>query len=95
MSQEGANSLENKRIAMGAASIIAGLMDAIKILVIIVLFAIVFSLGSALFQLSSGKGDSTKMARALTIRIGLSVVLFALLMLAWKVGLIQPHGVNR
>jgi hypothetical protein len=95
MSQEGANCLENKRIGMGAASIIAGLMDAIKIIVIIVLFAIVFSLGSALFHLSSGKGDSKKMARALTIRIGLSVVLFALLMLAWKVGLIQPHGINR
>ena len=95
MSQEGANSLENKRIGMEAASIIGGLMDAIKILVIIVLFAIVFSLGSALFHLSSGKGDSKKMARALTIRIGLSVVLFALLMLAWKTGLIQPHTVTR
>ncbi len=72
-------------------------MDVIKILVIVVLFAIVGSLGSALFHLSSGKGDSKKMAKALTVRVGLSVVLFILLMLAWHNGLISPHGlpVNR
>jgi len=67
-------------------------MDLIKILVLIVLAAIVISLGSALFHLSSGKGDSKKMARALTIRVGLSLVLFILLMVAWGFGLIKPHG---
>jgi hypothetical protein len=30
--------------------------------------------------------------RDLTIRIGLSVALFVLLMLAWHFGLIAPHG---
>lgn len=70
-------------------------MDLIKILVIIVLAAIVISLGSALFHLSSGKGDSKKMARALTIRVGLSLVLFILLMAAWAFGLITPHGLAR
>ena len=68
-------------------------MDVIKILVIIVLFAIVGSLGSALFHLSKGKGDSKKMARALTVRISLSVVLFILLMVAWYAGLIEPNRV--
>ena len=68
-------------------------MDVIKILIIVTLFAIVFSLGSALFHLSKGKGDSKKMARALTIRIGLSVALFILLMLAWYNGLIEPNHV--
>jgi hypothetical protein len=34
------------------------------------------------------------MARALTWRIGLSVVLFLLLMLAWHFGLISPHDVQ-
>ena len=67
-------------------------MEPIKILVIVILFAIVGSLGSALFHLASGKGDSKKMARALTVRVGLSVVLFILLMLAWRSGLITPHG---
>jgi small neutral amino acid transporter SnatA (MarC family) len=71
-------------------------MDAVKILIIIVLFAIIGSLGSALFHMSRNKGNdpeqSRKMARALTIRVGLSVVLFILLMLAWYNGLITPHG---
>jgi Protein of unknown function (DUF2909) len=70
-------------------------MEPIKILIVIILFAIVGSLGSALFHLSSGKGDSKKMARALTIRVGLSLVLFILLIVAYYNGLITPHGVSR
>jgi hypothetical protein len=67
-------------------------MSILKILIIVFLVAIVASLGNALFHLSSGKGDSKKMARALTIRVGLSVVLFILIMIAWYVGLMTPHG---
>ena len=66
-------------------------MEPIKILIIIVLFAIIGSLGSALFHMSRNKGDSKKMARALTIRVGLSVILFILLMLAYYNGLIEPN----
>ena len=69
-------------------------MQPIKVIVVLVLLAIVASLGSALFHLSSGKGDSKKMARALTVRVGLSVVLFILLMLAWRMGYISPHSVQ-
>jgi cytochrome bd-type quinol oxidase subunit 2 len=72
-------------------------MDPIKILVVIVLFAIVISLGSALFHLSRGgrtEEDSRKMARALTIRVGLSLVLFLLLMAAWYAGLLKPVGMH-
>ena len=60
--------------------------------ILLVFFAIVVSLGSALFQLVRTQGDSRKLARALTIRVGLSVALFILLMLAWYAGLITPHG---
>jgi hypothetical protein len=67
-------------------------MDAIKILVVIVLFAIVGSLGSALFHLSKGQGDSKKMVKMLSVRVGLSLVLFILLMAAWYAGLISPHA---
>ena len=67
----------------------------IRVLVIAVLIAIVGSLGSALFHLSRGgqgnEEESRKLARALTLRIGLSLALFALLMLAWYLGLIVPH----
>jgi hypothetical protein len=64
-----------------------------RIAVLIALAAIVVSLGSALYHLSRGtQQDSAKMARALTVRIVLSLVLFALIMLAWFAGLIAPHG---
>jgi hypothetical protein len=66
----------------------------IRMLIIAALVAIVASLGSALFHLTRGKGgDSAKMSRALTIRIGLSLALFVLLMIAWWAGLIAPHEV--
>ena len=67
------------------------------LLVLAALAAIVASLGTGLFHLSRGAGedDSRKLARALTIRIALSLALFALLMIAWHFGLIAPHGLAR
>jgi hypothetical protein len=38
------------------------------------------------------KGDN-RMARALAIRVGLSVTLFLLVLLAWYLGWIEPRGV--
>jgi hypothetical protein len=69
-------------------------MDIGRLLVIAVLLAIIASLGAALFQMATGKGDSGKMLKALIWRIGLSVALFLILMLAWRAGLIKPHGVK-
>jgi hypothetical protein len=67
----------------------------VRLLIVGVLIAIVASLGSALFHLSRGnEADSGKMARALTIRIILSLALFALLIVAWYMGLISPHTVQ-
>jgi cytochrome bd-type quinol oxidase subunit 2 len=68
---------------------------AVRLIIIGVLVAIIASLGSALFQLSRKSGDSRKLARDLTIRVGLSVALFVLLMIAWHFGLIHPHGLGR
>jgi hypothetical protein len=62
-----------------------------RFLILACLLAIVLSLGSALLHLVRDKGESRKMARALTIRVGLSVLLFVLLMVAWWLGWIQPH----
>jgi hypothetical protein len=69
-------------------------MDALRLVVILVLFAIVASLGSALYHLATGRGDSSKMVRALTVRVALSVGLFLLLMIAWRLGFIRPNGVR-
>ena len=64
----------------------------IWLLTLLCLLGIVASLGSALFQLSRGTPESSaKLARALTVRIALSLLLFALLMIAWHFGLIAPH----
>jgi drug/metabolite transporter (DMT)-like permease len=70
-------------------------MDPIRLLVIAVLLAIVASLGTALYHLATSKGDSTKMLRSLTLRVSLSVALFLLLMIAWRMGWIHPHGLGR
>ncbi|MFZ9871661.1 MAG: twin transmembrane helix small protein [Steroidobacteraceae bacterium] len=70
-------------------------MELFRIAVAVVLIGIVVSLGSALFHLMNDKGDSKKMVRALTVRVGLSVALFLLLMAAWGLGFIQPLGVSR
>jgi len=62
-----------------------------KYLVIAMLLAVVISLGKALFHLSSNKQEaSAKMLTALAWRIGLSVALFLLLILAYYNGWIEP-----
>jgi hypothetical protein len=64
----------------------------IKALIIACLAAIVLSLFSGLFFLVTDKGGSKKMVNALSVRVGLSVALFLLLLLAWAQGLIKPIG---
>lgn len=64
-----------------------------RLFIIAVFAAIVASLASALRQLARG-GDSRRLLRALTWRIGLSIALFVLLMLGWYLGFIEPHGLD-
>ncbi len=58
--------------------------------------AILGSLASALYFMmkdgTDGKAKTSHMARALAIRVGLSVLLFLCILLAWKLGFIQPTG---
>jgi hypothetical protein len=63
-----------------------------RFLILACLLAIVLSLGSALLHFVRGTGDSKRMARALTIRVSLSLLLFALLMVAWWLGWIEPKA---
>jgi hypothetical protein len=62
-----------------------------KALIILTLVGIVISLGHALFSMTGGPTDSKSMVRALSIRVGLSVALFAFLMIGWYLGLVEPH----
>jgi len=63
-----------------------------RVLVILFLIVILASLGSALFYLVRDKGQSDRTARALTWRIGLSILLFVLLMAGYKTGIIPRSG---
>jgi hypothetical protein len=58
-----------------------------RIVVIAFLVIIVASLGSALFYIFRDKGGSERAVKALTLRVALSVALFALLMLGYYFGL--------
>ncbi len=63
-----------------------------KTVVIVILMLILVSLGKALFHLSSsGPGNSGKMVKALSWRIGLSLLLFVLLLVAYSQGWIEPQ----
>jgi len=65
-------------------------------LVAIAFLAILASLATALFFMmkdgTNGKGKTSNMAKALAFRIGFSVLLFVCILVAWKMGLIQPTG---
>ncbi len=60
----------------------------IKIAVVLVLIVILGSLFSALFFLNKDKSGSERIVKALTVRIGLSIVLFIGLLIAGYFGLI-------
>ena len=64
----------------------------VKFFIIACLVAIVLSMASGLFYLVTDKGTSKKMVNALSVRVGLSVLLFLLLLLAWSQALTTPQG---
>jgi len=67
----------------------------IKILVVLIMIAILASLGSALYHLTKGKGHDAKLVKSLTVRISISVALFILLMILAFTGVIKPHGIKQ
>lgn len=64
----------------------------IKLLVVFTLLAIVASLFSGLWFLYQDRGTGTRTIRALTVRIGLSISLFILLLLAYRFGLVPGYS---
>jgi hypothetical protein len=65
-----------------------------KILVAIAFFLIIFSMGSALVYLMKDKGKSNRTVKALAFRVGFSISLFLLILIANHYGLIQPTGIR-
>jgi predicted histidine transporter YuiF (NhaC family) len=64
----------------------------VKVIIVIAFIGIVASLASGLYYMVKDKGDSTRTVRALTWRVGISVGLFAFLMILVGLGVIEPHG---
>jgi succinate dehydrogenase/fumarate reductase cytochrome b subunit len=62
-----------------------------KIVILGLLFLIVCSLFVALYTLVKDKGQSNRTVRALTMRVGLSILLIVILLISYKAGLIQPN----
>ena len=67
-------------------------MNFATVIIVLIFIGILASLGSALVHLVRGRESSDRTAKALTVRIGMSVGLFVLLFLLWWAGLIRPHG---
>jgi len=61
-----------------------------KIIVVILLMVVIVSLFSGLFFLFKDKGQGDRVVKALTIRVGLSIAIFLLLMGSYYFGLIPP-----
>jgi hypothetical protein len=62
-----------------------------KLLVVLLLFGIVGSLFSGLFYLYRDRGSGVRTVRALTVRIGLSITLFLLLLAGFRFGFIPGY----
>lgn len=76
-----------------------------KYFVMFAFVLIIGSLGSALFFMMRGdrqrgpqqgvadQRKSANMLRALALRVGFSIILFVCILIAWKLGYIQPTGI--
>lgn len=62
----------------------------IHVVLIVLFLVVVATLFQALFFLARDRGESKRTVRALTIRIGLSILLFVLVLVLWAVGLLKP-----
>jgi hypothetical protein len=68
-----------------------------KYLTIIAFAAIIASMGVAFIAMmkpgTPGSPKSARMARALAVRVAISIVLFLLVLIAWGMGWIHPTGI--
>jgi hypothetical protein len=65
------------------------------IVILILLAAIVYNLGAGLYFMMTDKGQTDRTVKALTRRIGLSVLLIVLVIAGILTGLIKPHGIGQ
>jgi len=63
------------------------------LLVLVIFLVIILVLGGGLFLLLRNTPNSKTLGAAFTLLTGLAVLLFLMLIGAWMMGLIQPHGI--
>lgn len=64
----------------------------IKLIVYAFMLSIVYALGSGLYFILFKRESSEQAVKSLTARIGLSLALFALLLISFAMGWLKPHG---
>ncbi|MGZ0018103.1 twin transmembrane helix small protein [Nitrosomonas sp. wSCUT-2] len=60
-----------------------------KIFAITLFVFIIYNLGSALYYMFKDQGQSTRMVRSLSIRIGLSLFLFIVMMISTRLDMLE------
>ena len=63
-----------------------------KLFILFLLFLILLSLAMGMFYLLKDKGGSTRTLTSLKFRVTLSVILFVMLIVGFKLGWIKPHS---
>ena len=63
-----------------------------KLIIILLLIGVIGSLFSGLFFLYRDRGAGVRTAKMLTLRIGLSIFLFLLLLVAFRFGIIPGYS---
>jgi protein-S-isoprenylcysteine O-methyltransferase Ste14 len=63
------------------------------IVIFILLAAILYNLGAGLYFMMTDRGSTNRTVKALTWRIGLSVLLILLVIVGILLGIIKPHGI--
>ena len=85
--------------AIAASSIVSGATPVwdnlfMRYVVIVAFILILGSLASALVFLMKDRGKSDRTVNALALRVGFSIALFVLILLAYRLGWIQPTGIR-
>ena len=63
-----------------------------RIVVLVLVFLMLASLFSGLFFLYKDKSGSDRMVKALTVRIGIAILIFVILMASYYFGMVPKEG---
>jgi hypothetical protein len=63
-----------------------------KLIIVLLLIFVIISLFTALYRLNKDEADSTRVVKALAVRVGLSILIFILIMIGAKLGIIEPNA---